>query len=259
MIVSVPFYGIAWSNEFDAGKGSKSERGLGPEVWVGRWDSWKTSMTRLWPVVVLENFGAIERTPKTWIAGPGACRNNIHKEAHMLKSTCNPRQETQETQETRILHGENDDDWITESVLCFFASEGMDIHGDWDSNAKTAANWSSPKPQEQRSKTFQALLWHLTVSIVSDRFRLQQSPGILSISTKELLECVLKTFALLQFSTLKVNYQDWPSDLSGHSIFDFTHELRQQAVFEANLLIGGQLSWQRGDKMRQWNQLILDS
>lgn len=112
MIVSVPFYGIAWSNEFDAGKGSKSERGLGPEVWVGRWDSWKTSMTRLWPVVVLENFGAIERTPKTWIAGPGACRNNIHKEAHMLQSTCNPRQETQETQETRILHGENDDDWI---------------------------------------------------------------------------------------------------------------------------------------------------
>lgn len=69
----------------------------------------------------------------------------------------------------------------------------------------------------------------------------------------------VKTFALLQFSTLKVNYQDWPSDLSGHSIFDFTHELRQQAVFEANLLIGGQLSWQRGDKMQQWNQLILDS
>lgn len=124
MIVSVPFYGIAWSNEFDEGKGSKSDRGFGPEVWVGRWDSWKTSMTRVWPVVVLENIGAIERTPKTWIAGPGACRNNIHKGAHMLKSTCNPRQETQETQETRILHGENDDDWITESVLWFLCIWG---------------------------------------------------------------------------------------------------------------------------------------
>ena len=56
----------------------------------------------------------------------------------------------------------------------FYASEGMDIHGDWDSNAKTAANWSSPKPQEQRSKTFQALLWHLTVS----RFRSFQASAI---------------------------------------------------------------------------------